>query len=116
MADANFQNFDARMARITRQHQRLAKGYVTKVTKDGLIVHRPRRRVAPYIPWRSVLGLLVVGMAVKVLMFVNLGPETYDARVATLMAGTQFEQVGAYLLQADQATLWLAAKVEELKP
>lgn len=115
MADANYQEFDARMARIHRQHQRLSKGYVTKVTKDGLIVARPRRRVARYIPWRTILGFLVIGMSFKVMMFVNLGPDAYEARVASITAGTAFEEVGSYVLKADQATLWLAAKVEELK-
>lgn len=116
MADANFQDFDARMARIVRQHQRLSKGYVTKVTRDGLIVARPRRRVVPFMPWRSVLGLLVVGMVLKVMMFIHLGAEAYEDRVARLAAGSQIEQAGAYILQADPATLWLAAKVDELKP
>jgi hypothetical protein len=114
MADANFQDFDARMQRILRQHQRLSKGYVTTVTKDGLIVARPRRKVAPFIPWRSVLGILAVGMIFKVMMFVNLGSEAYEARVARLATGTKVEQVGAYLLAADQATLWLAAKVDKI--
>lgn len=115
MADTQFQDFDARMARIVRNHQRLSKGYVTRVTKDGLIVARPRSRFAPSLPWRSVLGLLIVGMAVKVMMFVNLGPEAYEARVARLAAGTQVEQVGAYLLAADRATLWIAAQIEDLE-
>ncbi len=116
MADAQFQEFDARMERILRKHQRLSRGYVTRVTKDGLIVARPRRRIGRYIPWRSVLGLLIIGMVFKVLMFVNLGQTAYEERVARLASGTQVEQVGAYLLAADQATLWLAAKINELKP
>lgn len=115
MADANFENFDKRLARIMRNHQRLSKGYVTAVTNDGLIVARPRRRIAPFVPWRSILGLLMLGLACKVLLFVNLGPQAYGERVARLSAGTEIEQAGAYLMSADRATLWLAGQIESLK-
>lgn len=116
MADTNFDKFDKRMARIMRNHERLSKGYVTKVTRDGLIVARPRRTLLDFIPWRTILILLIAAMAAKVFLYVQLGPEAYEARVANLAVGTELEKVGAYVLSADQATLWLASKVEELKP
>ncbi len=112
MAEAQYKDFDARMARIMRNHEQLSKGYVTKVTRDGLIVAKPRSRAARYMPWRTMLCVLALGLAFKVMMFVNLGPEGYDARVARLAAGTQVEQAGAYLLRVDPATAWLAAQIE----
>lgn len=115
MADANFDNFDRRLERILRQHQRLSKGYVTTVTRDGLIVARPRRRGLPFIPWRGILAALVLAFLVKVMLFVSMGAAAYEERVAHLAAGTPVEQVGAYVLAADQATLWIADKVEEAK-
>ena len=114
MADANFQNFDRRMERILRQHERLSKGYVTAVSRDGLIVARPRRRLLSLFPWRATMFVLVAAMALKVLMYVQMGPAVYNERVQRLASGTQVEQVGAYLLSADAATVWTAEKIQGL--
>lgn len=114
MSGANYDSFDRRMARIHKNHERLSKGYVTRVTRDGLIVARPRRTLLGMIPWRFILAILVIGMAAKVVLYTNMGPETYQNEVARLAAGTQFEQVGVYVLSADQATVWLSGKLQEL--
>lgn len=114
MAGSNFDSFDRRMARIQKNHQRLSKGYVTRVTRDGLIVARPRRSLLTTLPMRLLLVVLVVGMATKVVLYTNMGAETYQVEVARLAVGTQFEQVGAYILSADQATIWLSERLKEL--
>lgn len=114
MAGSNFDSFDRRMARINKNQERLSKGYVTRVTRDGLIVARPRRTLLGMIPWRFILALLVIGVGAKVALYTNMGPETYQTEVARLAVGTQFEQVGAYVLSADQATVWLSGKVQEI--
>ena len=116
MADANFENFDKRMRRIMRNHEQLSRGHVTTVTRDGLIVARPRRRVMSFVPWRAILAILVLAMASKVALYVNLGPAAYEEIVASLSTGSEIERAGAYLMQADQATLWLAAQIEALMP
>ena len=115
MSQANFQNFDKRMARIMRQHDRLSKGYVTKLTRDGLIVAKPRRRILSLAPLRFLLLLLVAAMAFKVFFYVQMGPEVYNARVAGLAIGTQVEQVGSYVLQADPVTVAIADKIQEFR-
>ena len=115
MADANFQNFDARMRRIMRHHEALSRGYVTTVTKDGLIVARPTRRVARWLPVRPLLVLLVAAFAFKVMLYSFLGPEDYAAQVAGLAVGTPLEQVATYILHADQATVWLAEQIAVLR-
>lgn len=116
MADANYHDFDKRMRRILRNHERLSHGHVTTVTRSGLIVARPRRRVFAWVPWRLILALLIIGMVAKVALYINLGPEAYGARVAELAQGTEVEQAGAYLMTADQATIWIAGKVQEYLP
>lgn len=114
MAHANFQEFDKRMARILREHEKLSKGYVTKVTRDGLIVAKPRRRVLSLAPLRFLLLLLVAAMVFKIFFYIQMGAEVYNARVATLAVGTQVEKVGAYLLQADPVTVAISEKLKAL--
>lgn len=107
MADANMQDFDDRMRRIVRQHEALAKGYVTSVTADGLIVMRPKRRLR--FPWRGALFALVVVMAFKGFLHAYLGAANYGAHVATLQAGNAAERIGAYIMSADPVTLWISS-------
>ena len=109
MADANLQNFDKRMEKILRKHQRLSRGYVPAITDDGLIVARPKRSVR--LPWRSVLFLLVLGFGFKVFLYASIGPEAYQARVDRLAAGTEWEQVGAWAMAADPVTVAVSEQV-----
>jgi type VI protein secretion system component VasF len=114
MAHANFQEFDKRMARILREHQKLSNGYVTKVTRDGLIVAKPRRRILSLAPLRFLLLLLVAAMVFKIFFYINMGAEVYNARVANLAVGTQVEKLGSFVLQADPVTVAIAEKLKAL--
>lgn len=112
MADSNLQNFDKRMERIIRNHQKLSRGYVAAINEDGLIVAKPRRRV--WVPWRSVLFLLVLGFVFKVGFYAYIGPDAYQARVENLAAGTEWEQVGAWVMTADPVTVTVADHIKPL--
>lgn len=109
MAEANLRNFDKRMEKILHKHQRLSRGYVPAITEDGLIVARPRRRIV--WPWRSVLFLLCIGLGFKVWLYASLGPEAYNAQVATLATGTQTEKVGSWIMTADPVTVAAAEQL-----
>ena len=115
MSDANQRKFEVRMNRINRRHQRLSRGYVMSVNHDGLIIAEPKAR-SSVIPWRGILFVLVGTLIVKGVMLAPVGPEAYDARVATLAARNQVEKVGAYVLAADPVTQWIAAQVAPLLP
>lgn len=106
MADTNMQNFDRRMEKLIRKHQRLARGYVPAITDDGLIVARPRRSIR--LPWRPFLWLAVAAFVVKVAAVSILGPEAYNAKVADLTAGTEMQRVGAWVMNADPITVALS--------
>lgn len=115
MAHTNSQNFDKRMERILRKHQRMSHGYVPVLTEDGLIVPAPKRRPIR-LPLR-LLSLVLIGVvAFKVMLYVAIGAGAYDQRVANLQAGTEWERVGAWIMTADPVTVWLAEQVVILKP
>jgi len=113
--NGNQKNFEVRMSKINRRHKRLSRGYVMSVNHDGLIIAEPKTR-GSVIPWRGILFVLVGMLIVKGVMLAQIGPESYEARVATLQAGNQFEQVGAYVLAADPVTQWIATVVAPLLP
>ncbi len=112
MADYYQQEFDQRLKRIDRKNRRLARGYVASVNADGLIVARPRARVS--VPWRGLLFILVVLLGLKAAMFTAMGPADYTGTVERLRAGTVVEQVGAYIMAADPATVWIAEQFQKV--
>lgn len=107
MADANMHNFAERLSRINKHHAQIARGHVTTVNKDGLIVVKPRRQVHRF-PWRGLMFTLALVMVFKGAIFMSLGQEAYDLRVENLRAGTFVEQMGAFVMQADPATIWIS--------
>ncbi len=113
MADAQSQTFDKRLRKITRRHRKMSHGYVTSVNHDGLIIARPRR-AGPRFPWKGLMVAAALFLLFKGFLFATLGETTYSERVAKLQQGTIAEQVGAYAMQADPATLFLAQQLTPL--
>lgn len=102
-----YQGFDARLKKIDRNRARLANGYSAKVTKDGLIVFRPKRRSQGF----SVRGLafLVLGFFLfKGMILAHLGGTVYEQRVAALKEGTVVEQAGAFVMKTDNVSATIA--------
>ena len=100
--------FDKRLKRIVRRHDRMASGgAVTTVTSDGLIVSRPRV-YRPRFPLVGLLAVIGLGFMFKGLVFATLGPEAYAERVEALGQGSPADQAGAWVMQADAATLIIA--------
>ncbi|MFV2034643.1 MAG: hypothetical protein ACC631_05975 [Halocynthiibacter sp.] len=113
MADVHLQTFDKRLRRISRRHRKMVGGYVTSVNHDGLIIARPRRH-APRFPWKGLMLTVVLLLLFKGFLFISLGSITYDARGEKLRAGTIIEQAGAFAMQADPATIWIADQIKFL--
>lgn len=100
--------FNKRLKRIVRRHDRMASvGAVKTVTSDGLIVARPRI-YRPRFPLAGLLAVIGMGFMFKGLVFATLGPEAYAARVEALGQGSPADQAGAWVMQADPATLLIA--------
>lgn len=109
MSDA-FHDFDVRLKRIDRNHARMARGYSGRMTKDGLIVFRPKRRQVGF-PVRGLFLLVVGFICFKGLIIAHLGAATFEQRAAALGEGTYVEQAGAVIMQPDPVSSGIAAKL-----
>jgi hypothetical protein len=114
MAQANVP-FDKRLKRIVRRHDRMANGVVTSVNADGLIVARPRV-YRPKFPLKGLLALVVTGFLFKGFLFAAIGAPAYEERVANLSGGSYVEQAGAWVMQPDVATVFIAEQVKTIMP
>ena len=106
--------FDKRLKRIVRRHDRMANGVVRTVNSDGLIVVRPRI-YKPRFPLKGILFLVAAGFLFKGFLFSYLGADAYSERVALLNNGTMMEQAGAWVMQPDPATTFIADQLNGLK-
>lgn len=111
MSDPNLGDFRSRIAKIEKDR---AKGYGFEA--DGTLgrshYYRPTRRR------RALVGPLLVVLAcafgLKGVIHYKIGAESYDARVAQLMAGQSVERLGGVLLSADPVTLFIADRLHQL--
>jgi hypothetical protein len=110
-----FDDFDNRLRRIQKSRVKLARGYVSVVGDDGLIVvkPRPRRSTRPV----RLLAYVILGFwAFKVMILAVLGQPVYQDRVERLQQGSTVEQAGAWLMQADPLSVMLAGKLRSYLP
>ena len=108
-------SFEQRVRRLSRKHRLLADGVVHRIGDDGLISAYPRRHM-PRFPMRGVMILIAVAFLFKAFLLFSLGATTYGQRVALLENGSVFEQAGAWVMQADPATVWLADTLTQVIP
>ncbi|MEL7093018.1 MAG: hypothetical protein AAFN94_14900 [Pseudomonadota bacterium] len=108
-------SFNRRLASVERNHRRLSNGYTTEVRSDGLIVAKPKRRFRPLGRIRFFVLILLGLLLFKAFSFSTLGEITYNERVAKLGNGTTTEQIGAFVMQAEPATVFVAGFFDLLK-
>ncbi len=112
MSDA-FQGFDTRLKSIDRNRARMERGYVGKVSKDGLIVFRPKRRQRG-VPVRGIIYLVAGFIFFKAVIIAHLGASLYGERLAQLSQGSTIEQAGAVVMQPDTLSMILAARLRPI--
>lgn len=106
--------FDNRLKKIVRRHRRLgAAGVVHKVDSRGLIVARPRI-YNPKFPLKGLILFVIAAFAFKGLVYANLGAAEYNAHVTELSAGSTVEKAGAWIMQADPATMLIGQGLDKL--
>lgn len=105
-----FQAFDERLKKIEKNHTQLANGYSARVSRDGLIIFRPKRRSGG-VSLRGLLLLVVGFFFFKGMIMAHLGTTVYDQRVEALRQGSVVEQAGAFVMQADPVTSAIAIKM-----
>lgn len=103
------QQYKQRVTGLAKKRRAAHRGVIYSVAQDGLIIARPRRRVARR-PWRFIIITLFGVLAFKVVLYAALGATLYNERVDALSDGTVIEKAGAWVLHAGQLTVWLATE------
>ncbi|MHA6347248.1 hypothetical protein [Roseivivax sp. CAU 1761] len=106
MHDA-LKNFERRHREVQRKHSRLAQGYVTRLGRNGVIEHHPKRDYTGHAAMPLMI-LTVTFVALKTMLLTGLGAEAYEGHLATLSDGGAVERMGAWLMQHDPLTGFLA--------
>lgn len=108
MSDRNIADFYGRVAKIERAR---AKGYGFEANGTLGRSHytRPVRQRRPLL--RVLIFAFVCVFGLKGAILHNVGPESYEARVDRLQTGKEFDKLGAWLMQADPVTVWVAAQI-----
>lgn len=96
-------HFEQRLKSLEKKHQKMNRGYGTRVSVDGLITVVPKRHRRGF-PWKLTLMFILGFIGFKALMVASVGPVTYNARLAKLEHGTLVEQAGARVLSIDPVT------------
>ncbi|MGI9370709.1 MAG: hypothetical protein ACR2O2_17920 [Ruegeria sp.] len=105
--------FDQRVSRLNKKHDKLNRGYRATVRSDGLVVMKPLR-VRSAIPLK-VLVMIVCGFfAFKAFLLSVLGSSGYELRVNSLNEGTPVEQAGAWVMQTDPLSELLAQQMNKV--
>lgn len=110
MSDAQLQ-FQNRLRHLERKHHKtMTRGYSTKMRPDGLIVVKPNRAKSR-ISGRSILLFVAAFILFKGFLIANIGEVGYQDRIDRLKDGTSVEKAGAWVMQIEPASTWVAQKI-----
>lgn len=111
--DPNLNDFYSRVTRIEKSH---AKGYGFEAagTVGRRSSGRGRSRILKLA--KPVVLMLAMAVGVKGVIHYFVGAQTFENRVSALAAGNGFDPVGAWLMHADPATLWVSGQLQSLLP
>lgn len=99
--------FKKRLRALNRKNRAMERGFTTQLRADGLLIVKPKRpRLA--ISGRSIVLFVAAFIGFKGLALAQVGQVTYDAQVAELAQGTIVEQAGAFVMQSDPASEFVA--------
>ncbi|NOD77129.1 MULTISPECIES: hypothetical protein [unclassified Ruegeria] len=105
--------FNQRVNRLNKKHQKMSRGYRATMRKDGLVVMKPQR-VSSAVPVRVLLFTLVAFFVFKAFLLSHLGPTGYQYRIDSLSEGTKVEQAGAWVMQIDPVSQALSQQMNKL--
>jgi hypothetical protein len=111
--DPNLNDFYSRVSRIEKSH---AKGYGFEAagTVGRRTSGRSGRRIMKLV--KPAVMVLALGLGLKGVIHYYVGAQTYESRVSALAAGDGFDPVGAWLMHADPATLWVSGHLQSMLP
>ncbi len=111
--DAQLQDFYSRIARVEAAHAR-GLGFEAQGTWGRSHYNRPEQRRLSIL--KPLLVTLLCVTTLKAAILHQIGSDIYSARVAELTAAQGVDRIGGYLMTADPATVWIAAKMEQYLP
>ena len=111
--DPNLNDFYSRVSRIEKSH---AKGYGFEA--PGTVGRKSANRTGSRILKlaKPLVLALAVGVGIKGVIHYFVGAQTYESRVSALAAGQGFDPVGAWLMHADPASLWVSEQLQSVLP
>lgn len=111
--DPNLNDFYSRVSRIEKSH---AKGYGFEAA--GTVGRKASTRSGTRLlrVAKPLVLALAMGIGLKGVIHYYVGAQTYESRVSALAAGQGFDPVGAWLMHADPATLWVSGQLQSLLP
>lgn len=103
-------DFAGRLHRVERIHRKGGGFEAAGTLGRSKSVGKPVRR--SYLR----LALMVAGsvMVIKSLLLMQIGEANYQDRVTRLQAGGHVETAGAYVMQMDPVTVWIAERLREI--
>ena len=107
------QDFYARIARVQTDHARGHGFEAQGMLGRSHYTRKARRRPSLLKP---LIVVLLSVTTLKAALYGEIGPETYNARVAELTVSQGLDRVGGYLMMADPATIWLSEKMTQYLP
>lgn len=113
MSDPNMDDFYGRVARIERAHA-MGLGFEAEGTLGRSSTFRSRVKKRPVL--RSALFVIALLFGLKGAILTQLGDDTYLGRVEALRQGDALDRVGAFVMQADPVTVWLAVQFRKVMP
>jgi hypothetical protein len=105
-------NFNKRLSALNRKHSAMSQGFSAALRSDGLIIIKPNRALRRAFPVKGLLALIFGFFVFKAIMLSSLSEITYNERVAKLKQGGTLEKGGAWLMQIDPVTTFLAGFLE----
>lgn len=108
-----FRLFQRRVSRIDRAHTNRTRGAFS-IRADGLVIPTSRRKLRFAFPWRALISGFLVMVFLKGFLIWYLGEEAYVARTEAMLSGSRNEQLAARVLMPDGASVFMAARFEDL--
>lgn len=112
MSDRNIVDFYGRVARIERARPK-GYGFEANGTLGRPHYTRPVRQRRPLL--RVLIFVFVCAFGLKGAILHSVGPVSYEARVERLQSGKEFDKLGAWLMQFDPVTVWVAAQIAAIQ-
>lgn len=106
--------FNQRIHKLNKKHAKMSRGYRATMRKDGLVVMRPQR-VRSAVSAKVLLFCALGFFAFKAFLLSSLGPTGYQYRIDSLNAGTPVEQAGAWIMQVDPVSEFLAVQLNKVR-